>query len=78
MPAVTVRSRPKGFPIATTGSPTRTASELPMERGVSALAAVSTRRTARSVDGSVPTTSACTVSRFEKLTVTRPASRTTW
>ena len=41
-----------------------------MGRGVSALAAVSTRRTARSVEGSVPTTSAFTVSRFEKLTVT--------
>jgi hypothetical protein len=36
MPAVTVRSSPKGFPIATTGSPTSTSSELPSGSGVSA------------------------------------------
>ena len=78
MPAVTVRSRPKGLPIATTGSPTSTASELPSGSGVSALAAVFTRSTAMSLDGSVPTTSALTVSRFEKLTVTTSAPSTTW
>ena len=39
IPDVTVRSRPNGLPIATTGSPTWTLSELPSGRGVSALAA---------------------------------------
>ena len=78
MPDVTVRSSPNGLPIATTGSPTRTLSELPRGRGVSAFAEVSTRRTARSVDGSVPTISALTVSRFEKLTFTSLAPSTTW
>jgi hypothetical protein len=78
MPAVTVRSSPNGFPIATTGSPTRRASESPNGSGVSALADVFTRSTARSVDGSLPTTSALTVSRLEKLTVTSLAPSTTW
>ncbi len=78
MPEVTVRSSPNGFPIATTESPTCTTSELPRVRGVSALAEASTRRTARSVEGSVPTTSARTVSRLEKLTVTSLAPSTTW
>ncbi len=78
IPEVTVRSSPNGLPIATTGSPTATLSELPSGRGVSALAEASTRSTARSVDGSVPTTSALTVSRFEKLTVTSLAPSTTW
>ena len=36
IPAVTVRSRPKGFPIATTSSPTLIASESPRASGVSA------------------------------------------
>ena len=35
-----MRSRPNGLPIATTGSPTSTASELPSGSGVSALADV--------------------------------------
>ena len=51
MPAVAVRSSPKGFPIATTGSPTSTASESASARGVSAVASASTSRSARSVDG---------------------------
>ena len=54
------------------------ASESPSGSGVSALAAVFTRSTAMSLDGSVPTTSALTVSRFEKLTVTMSAPSTTW
>ena len=78
MPAVAVRSSPKGLPIATTGSPTSTLSEFPSGSGVSAFALTFTRRTARSVDGSVPTSFASTVSRLEKLTVTSSAPSTTW
>ena len=77
IPAVAVRSRPNGLPIATTGSPTRPRPSS-RARGGEGAGAVSTRRTARSVDGSVPTSSAFTVSRFEKLTVISPASSTTW
>ena len=68
IPAVTLRSRPSGFPIATTESPTRTRSEFPRSKGRSARASTFTLRSARSVDGSVPTTLACTLSRLEKLT----------
>ena len=68
MPAVTVRSRPNGLPIATTGSPTRTASESPRRSGASAVASTSTLRTARSVEGSLPTSVAVSVSWLEKLT----------
>ena len=78
MPAVTVRSSPNGLPIATTGSPTRTTSEFASASGVSALAGTSTFSTARSVEGSVPTIVALTVSWFEKLTSTRVAPWTTW
>jgi hypothetical protein len=45
---------------------------------VSALAGTSTFSTARSVEGSVPTIVALTVSWFEKLTSTREAPWTTW
>ena len=78
MPAVTVRSRPKGLPIATTGSPTSTASESASESGVRPCASTSTWRSARSVDGSVPTTVAFTVSWFEKLTSISEPPSTTW
>ena len=73
IPAVTVRSRPNGLPIATTASPTSTSSEFPSRSGVSAFAEVSTCSTARSVSGSVPTTRARTRSRLEKLTLTSSA-----
>ena len=69
MPAVTVRSRPNGLPIATTGSPTRIVSELPSCSGVSARELASTLRTARSLDGSEPTTVAFMLAPFEKLTL---------
>ena len=78
MPAVTVRSSPNGFPIATTGSPTWTLSESASESGVSAFASTFTLSRARSVDGSVPTTFAETVSWFEKLTSIDVAPWTTW
>ena len=78
MPAVTVRSRPNGLPIATTGSPTFTSSESASESGVSPFASTSTSRRARSVEGSVPTTFAETVSWFEKLTSISEAPLMTW
>ena len=62
MPAVAVRSRPNGWPMATTSSPTRTASESANVSGRSVPTRDgSTRRTARSVEGSEPSTSASTV-----------------
>ena len=78
MPAVAVRSSPKGFPMATTWSPTRTVSELPSGSGVSARERALTLRTAMSVDGSTPTILAFTLSLFEKLTSTSRAPCTTW
>ena len=54
IPAVIVRSSPKGFPIAYTGSPTSTF-EPANRSGRSAEAGAFTRTTAMSVEGSVPT-----------------------
>ena len=78
MPAVAVRSSPKGLPIAITESPTRTPSEFPSSRGRSPRELVSTRSTARSVDGSLPTSFAVSVSWFEKLTSIVSAPSITW
>src|SRR5580765_5719552 len=78
IPAVTERSRPNGFPIAITWSPTRTKSELPSGRGLSARDLTWTSSTAISVDGSTPTTVALKRSLFEKLTWIVLAPRTTW
>jgi len=78
IPAVTVRSSPKGFPVATTGSPTESRSESPRMSGVSARDGVSSWSTARSVAGSAPTSRAFTRSRLEKLTVIVSAPSTTW
>ena len=78
MPVVTVRSSPKGLPIATTESPTWTTSEFPSGSGVNAREWASTLRTAMSVDGSVPTTRALRLSLFEKLTWTEREFATTW
>ncbi len=58
MPADTVCDSPNGLPIATTQSPTRTASESPS--GVNGRFFSSTRSTATSVRGSWPTTLAFT------------------
>ena len=55
MPVVTVPARPSGLPTAMTGEPTLTASESPRVAGVS-LSAPFIAMTARSVEGSVPTT----------------------
>ena len=69
MPAVTVRSSPKGLPMATTASPTSTALELPRVSGVNERDhAPWIFRTAMSVEGSVPTTVASFFSSSEKLT----------
>ena len=78
MPAVTVRSRPNGLPIATTESPTRSESESPNGSVVSARAGASTLSTAMSEDGSEPTMWAFMLSLFEKLTSIVFAFWTTW
>jgi hypothetical protein len=78
IPAVTVRSRPNGLPIATTGSPTCIESESPSCSGVRALELASIFRTARSLEGSVPSTVAFMLAPFEKLTRTFFAPSITW
>ena len=55
IPIVTVFSKPKGFPTAMAQSPTRNRSELP-STAVGQGPVPSNRTTARSVRGSVPTT----------------------
>ena len=56
MPLVTVSSSPKGLPIATTPSPTSTLAESPTASGDRTDCGASTLITARSVEGSEPTT----------------------
>ena len=77
MPVVTVWSSPNGLPIAITPSPTSTAEESASSSGLSADAGASTSITARSVDGSVPTTLAEYVLPFANLTETDSAPSTT-
>ncbi len=55
MPVVTVPDRPSGLPMAMTGWPTTTCDESPMDIGTRSLGGLLSSRTARSVDGSVPT-----------------------
>ena len=77
MPLVTVRSSPKGLPIATTGSPTSAFEESPSGSGVAPWV-LSTWRRARSLEGSAPTTAACWLSPSSlNLTSTRWAPSTT-
>ena len=78
MPVVTVRSRPNGLPIATTGSPTSTCVESASERGVRASGLASTLSSATSVDGSLPTSVAFSVSSFENRTSIEVAPSMTW
>ena len=66
------------MPIATTGSPTSIWSELPSGSGVSARELASIFRTARSLEGSLPTTVAFMLDPFEKLTRTCFAPSITW
>ena len=77
MPAVTVCSSPKGLPIATTVSPTSIEPESASSIGWSSEAGASTSSTARSVDGSVPTTVASYVFPFQKVTWAVSAPSTT-
>ena len=80
MPVVTVRVKPNGLPIATTGSPTSAEPESPSGTGTAFPSrSGSTLSTARSVSGSRPFTSASTGSWFSsKLTVTSFDPSTTW
>ena len=73
MPAVTVPCRPSGEPIAMTGSPTASESELPRLATVSS--SVGTLSTARSLMGSSPTIWARAVASSEKVTRIVPVSR---
>ena len=69
-PVVSVRSRPKGLPIAIVGSPTWAALLSPSCSGCRSSPEVSTRRTARSVDRSCPTIRAVAVFLSANWTVT--------
>jgi hypothetical protein len=76
-PVVTVCERPKGFPMAITVSPMRRSSERPIVANGSRSFA-SSFRTARSEDGSVPTTLASS-SRPSRSPIRKRAPRsTTW
>src|SRR5829696_668153 len=77
MPAVTEPPRPNGLPMASTQSPGRSFSESPnftALRGLSGL----TRRTARSIFGSLPMISAFSLLPSEKTTEISLASPITW
>ena len=78
MPVVTVRSRPNGLPIATTASPTSTCVESASVSGVRASGLASTLSRATSVDGSLPTSVAFSVSSFENRTSIEVAPSMTW
>ena len=77
IPAVTVPPSPKGFPTATTQSPTRVRSESPNSTTGSD-SSESTSMSARSVFGSTPTTSASSLRPSRSVTVTESAPLTTW
>ena len=77
IPDVTVFSSPKGLPIATTASPTCSADESARVTGVNADDGASTSITARSVEGSTPTTVASDVLPFAKRTWIEEAFSTT-
>ena len=76
MPVVTVCSRPKGLPIAITGSPTWSCAESPS--GTTGSPRASTFRRARSVFGSRPRTFAGHSRPSESLTLISVAPSTTW
>ena len=77
-PVVSVRSSPNGLPIATVGSPTRTAEESPSASGCRSASLGLTDSTARSVSASLPTTRAATVRWSENETRTSSEEATTW
>ena len=76
MPAVTEKSKPNGEPIASTHSPTESASESPIVTVGSPSPSILS--TAMSELGSVPTTSATNWRRSCRRTSTSSASATTW
>ena len=77
MPALALPSYPKGSPIASTGSPTASFDESPRGIGSSSCAGTSILTSARSVEGSVPTTAARAVRPSASSTVTDCAPLTT-
>ncbi len=79
-PVVSVRSRPKGLPIAIVGSPTWTSLEEPSGSALRLSPSGSTLSSARSVDGSLPTILALTVFLSANWTVTESgvAPSITW
>ena len=76
MPLVTLWLKPNGLPIASTTSPTRRLSEEPNVMAGSLSA--STRSTARSVSGSLPTTFARSFFPSASVTSISSAASTTW
>jgi hypothetical protein len=77
MPAVTDPPRPNGLPTAITHWPIRIFSESPNFTAFKGLS-VFTRKTARSIFGSLPTTSALSLEPSVKITSMSVASPTTW
>ena len=76
MPPVTVCPTPNGLPIASTTSPTCSASDEP--KLIAASASAFTRSTARSVSGSFPTTLASSLLPSASATSISLAASTTW
>ena len=76
MPMVTVWPKPKGLPIASTTSPTRSVSTEP--KVIAGRSLASTRSTARSVSGSLPTTVASSTLPSDNDTSISSAASTTW
>ena len=77
MPAVTEPPSPNGLPMAMTQSPGRSFSESPNGTALSGLSGF-TRRTARSIFGSLPMISAFSLLPSEKITEISLASPMTW
>ena len=75
---MTVSSSPNGLPIATTPSPTWSLFESPIVSGCSLLEGAFTFSTARSVEGSVPTTFALYLEPSLNMTEIDDAFATTW
>ena len=78
MPVVTVRSKPNGLPMAIAGSPTLTLLESPSVSACSLDERGLTWSSARSVDGSLPTTVALMSWVSPKRTAMLVAPSTTW
>ena len=78
MPVVTVFSRPSGVPRAITGWPTTTVEESAKVAGCRSSGGSSRRITARSVEGSVPTTLAAKLRPSLVVTCRDSASPATW